>query len=101
MSTERDEVLNIAGQCRATASSSVAQDVLVDAGSGCLRDLLLDAAKAIEALAPQKREPFSLTPREQNELHSVLRQKGNLTQDGCWDAIEVFSQFLKEQHSNE
>ena len=51
--------------------------------------------------APPKREPLSLTPREQNELHSVLRQKGNLTQDGCWDAIEVFSQFLKEQHSNE
>ena len=51
--------------------------------------------------SPQKREPFSLTPREQNELHSVLRQQGNLTQDGCWDAIEVFSQFLKELHVNE
>ena len=50
MSIERDEVLNIAGQCRATASSWVAQGIL------CLRDLLLDAAKAIEALAQPKPE---------------------------------------------
>jgi hypothetical protein len=56
MSAERDEVLNIAGQCRATASSRVAQGILVDAGSGCLRDLLLDAAKALEALAQPKPE---------------------------------------------
>lgn len=45
-----------------------------------------------------RHEQEHVTPREQNELHSVPRQKGNLTQDGCWDAIEVFSQFLKKQH---
>ena len=55
MSAE-DEVLNIAGQCRATASSWVAQGILMDAGSGCLRDLLLDAAKALEALVQPKPE---------------------------------------------
>ena len=59
MSKERDELLNIAGQCRATASSKVAKDILVDAGSGCLRDLLLDAAKALEALAEPEQEPVA------------------------------------------
>ena len=38
-----------------------------------------------------------LTSREQNELHNLLRQQGSLTQDGCWDAIEVFEEFLKEK----
>ena len=38
-----------------------------------------------------------LTSREQNELHSLLRQQGSLTQDGCWDVIEVFEEFLKEK----
>jgi len=38
-----------------------------------------------------------LTSAEQNELHALLRQQGNLTQDGCWDAIEVFEKFLKEK----
>ena len=38
-----------------------------------------------------------LTSTEQNELHNLLRQQGNLTQDGCWDAIEVFEEFLKEK----
>ena len=38
-----------------------------------------------------------LTSREQNELHNLLRRQGSLTQDGCWDAIEVFEEFLKEK----
>ena len=38
-----------------------------------------------------------LTSREQNELHNLLRQQGSLTQDGCWDVIEVFEEFLKEK----
>jgi hypothetical protein len=37
-----------------------------------------------------------LSSTEQNELHGLLRQQGELTQDGCWDAIEVFEKFLKE-----
>ena len=37
------------------------------------------------------------TSREQNELHNLLRQQGSLTQDGCWDVIEVFEEFLKEK----
>ena len=38
-----------------------------------------------------------LTSREQNELHNLLRQQGSLTQDGCWDVIEVFEEFLKKR----
>ena len=38
-----------------------------------------------------------LTSTEQNEVHNLLRRQGNLTQDGCWDAIEVFEEFLKEK----
>ena len=38
-----------------------------------------------------------LTSTEQNELHALLRQQGELTQNGCWDAIEVFEKFLKEK----
>jgi hypothetical protein len=38
-----------------------------------------------------------LTSAEQNELHALLRQQGSLTQDDCWDAIEVFEKFLKEK----
>jgi hypothetical protein len=42
------ETLNVASQCRATASSPLAQNTLVDGGSGFLSELLLDAARAIE-----------------------------------------------------
>jgi 16S rRNA G966 N2-methylase RsmD len=45
-------------------------------------------------LDPPTRKP--LTNTEQMELHAKLRQQGSLTQDGCWDAIEVFQKFLQE-----
>jgi hypothetical protein len=38
-----------------------------------------------------------LTSAEQNELHTLLRQQGKLTQDDCWDVIEVFNEFLLAQ----
>jgi hypothetical protein len=50
MRDTKDEALNIAGQCRATASSPLAKMIAVDGGSGLLCELLLDAAKALEAL---------------------------------------------------
>ena len=53
MTHTKDEVLNIAGQCRATASSPLAKTIAVDGGNGLLCELLLDAAKAIEAFAAQ------------------------------------------------
>ena len=51
------EALNIAGQCRATASSPLAKNISVDEGNGLLTELLLDAARVIEALAQPEQEP--------------------------------------------
>jgi DNA segregation ATPase FtsK/SpoIIIE-like protein len=65
MTHTKDEVLNIAGQCRATASSPLAKTIAVDGGGGLLCELLLDAAKAIEALAAQPapvQEPVAQEP---------------------------------------
>jgi hypothetical protein len=43
------EAMNVASQCRATASSQLAQSILVDGGNAFLSDLLLCAARVIEA----------------------------------------------------
>jgi hypothetical protein len=48
------EAMNVASQCRATASADLCKNILVDGGSGFLFELLLDAAKAIETLAQEK-----------------------------------------------
>ena len=60
--TTQTEAMNIATQCRATASDPLAKKILVDGGSGFLAELLLDAAKAIEALAeqPAQQEPDAI-----------------------------------------
>ena len=42
-----------------------------------------------------------LTSTEQNELHTLLRQQGKLTQNDCWDVIEVFNEFLLAQPERE
>jgi hypothetical protein len=47
--------------------------------------------------APPKPDQKPLSNADQMELHNRLRQQGNLTQDGCWDAIEVFNEFLCEK----
>jgi hypothetical protein len=57
--TQQIEALNIAGQCRATASSPLAKNILVDEGNGLLTELLLDAARIIEALAQPEQEPVA------------------------------------------
>ena len=44
-----------------------------------------------------KPEQKPLSNADQMELHNRLRQQGNLTQDDCWDAIEVFNKFLCEK----
>jgi len=51
------EAMNVASQCRATASADLCKNILVDGGSGFLFELLLDAAKAIETLAQPEQEP--------------------------------------------
>ena len=47
--TDAQRYLNVASQCAATATSELAKNVLVDGGSGTLRELLNDAADAIRA----------------------------------------------------
>ena len=47
--TDAQQYLNVASQCAATATSELAKNVLVDGGSGTLRELLNDAADAIRA----------------------------------------------------
>lgn len=47
--TDAEQYLNVAGQCSATATSELAASILVDGGSGTLRQLLNDAADAIRA----------------------------------------------------
>ena len=53
--TDQEQYLNIADQCAATATNDLAASILVDGGSGTLRELLNDAADAIRAgwAAPQ------------------------------------------------
>ena len=47
--TDKEQCLNIADQCAATATSDLAASILVDGGNGTLRQLLNDAADAIRA----------------------------------------------------
>ena len=47
--TDAQQYLNVASQCAATATSELTTNVLVDGGSGTLRELLNDAADAIRA----------------------------------------------------
>jgi hypothetical protein len=54
------EAMNIASQCRATATSTLARNILVDGGGGFLTELLLDAAKAVQMLAESaEQEPVA------------------------------------------
>jgi hypothetical protein len=65
------EALNIAGQCRATASSTLAKNILVDGGSGLLTELLLDAARVIEALVQPEQEPVAWMDADGNTFPFV------------------------------
>ena len=49
MAINKEQCLNIADQCAATATSDLAASILVDGGNGTLRQLLNDAADAIRA----------------------------------------------------
>ena len=51
--TDAQRYLNVASQCAATATSELAKNVLVDDGSGTLRELLNAAADAIRLLTTQ------------------------------------------------
>jgi hypothetical protein len=47
--TDKEQYLSVADQCAATASNDITASILVDGGSGTLRQLLNDAADAIRA----------------------------------------------------
>ena len=87
MTPQQIEALNIAGQCRATASSPLAKNILVDEGNGLLTELLLDAARIIEALAQpeQPSVPWSAAlesvwgePEQEPVVHDPLPRACNL-----------------------
>ena len=76
--TDTQQYLNVASQCAATATSELAKNVLVDDGSGTLRELLNDAADAIRAAwgSPVLAgEPFGY-------FHQLLDHEGN--GNGVW-----------------
>jgi hypothetical protein len=50
--TDKEQYLSVADQCAATASNDITASILVDGGSGTLRQLLNDAADAIRAGSP-------------------------------------------------
>ena len=52
-----EEFLNVASQCRATATSDLAGRIEVDDGRGTLRELLNDAAYVIEKALAQPEQP--------------------------------------------
>jgi len=56
-----------------------------------------DMTGEFEPLYLDPPDPKTLSAIEQMELHEKLRQQGDLTQDGCWDAIEVFKKFLQKR----
>jgi hypothetical protein len=73
MTPQQIEALNIAGQCRATASSPLAKNILVDEGNGLLTELLLDAARIIEALAQPEQEPVATLEDLEQEIYQNTR----------------------------
>ena len=76
--TDAQQYLNVASQCAATATSELTTNVLVDGGSGTLRELLNDAADAIRAgwgQPAQAGEPFGY-------FHQLLNHEGK--GNGVW-----------------
>lgn len=80
------EALNIASQCRATASHDLACNIAVDGGSGLLRELLIDAARVIEALAQDEQG-------SSQEPEVVSKAKFNRLQD---DYNDLFNRALQD-----
>jgi len=70
------EALNIANQCRATASHDLACNIAVDGGSGLLRELLIDAARVIEALAQDEQGSSQGSEQALDKLFEVENELG-------------------------
>ena len=77
--TDAQQYLNVASQCAATATSELAKNVLVDDGSGTLRELLNDAADAIRAgwgQPVQAAEPVAREPLTPERVKEIVRGAG-------------------------
>ena len=105
--TDQEQYLNIADQCATTATNDLAASILVDGGSGTLRELLNDAADAIRAgwAAPQPTQAQAgavpLTPKQVAEIADAAhREYDRLVGSGqCaprWSA--VFAHLLERAH---
>ena len=69
--TDAQQYLNVASQCAATATSELAKNVLVDDGSGTLRELLNDAADAIRAGWGQPAQAADSVPAVEREQERI------------------------------
>jgi len=99
--TDAQQYLNVASQCAATATSELAKNVLVDGGSGTLRELLNDAADAIRAgwgQPAQAAEPVAwLRNTTDPQPHAVTNLKYRSAADT--DAgIEYIPVYTTPQH---
>ena len=75
--TDKEQYLNIADQCAATATSDLAASILVDGGNGTLRQLLNDAADAIRAgwATPQPTQSQAgSVPLTDEQLAEMMRE---------------------------
>lgn len=87
------EALNIAGQCRATASSELAKNILVDEGNGLLTELLLDAARIIEALAqPEQDSTYTYA----SSLATAIWQKHYMKESPKWKPLDTTEGVLTQ-----
>ena len=94
--TDQEQYLNIADQCATTATNDLAASILVDGGSGTLRELLNDAADAIRAgcAAPQPTQAQAGTvPLTDEQVESLLYKYGYDADD------EHMAAMLKEANS--
>ena len=75
--TDKEQCLNIADQCAATATSDLAASILVDGGNGTLRQLLnyaADADRAARAQADSQPVPVVDRCTKQQMTAEVLRR---------------------------
>ena len=91
--TDKETCLNIADQCTATASNDITASILVDGGSGTLRELLNDAADAIRAgwAAPQPAQAQAgAVPLTDEQIDDYIR---HADAGGRWG--EAFAQGVR------
>jgi hypothetical protein len=96
-----EDFLNVASQCRATATSDLAGSIAVDDGSGTLRELLNDAAYVIEkALVQPVQEPVAwmYTSKLKGNERFITRYQSELT---TYKADEVWPLYTSPPKSTE